>query len=162
MNPVINLEQEQEFIRLSIQLSQQAMMKGNQPFGACIVKDGKVLLTAENEIHTSHDKTQHAERLLASRASQQFDEDTLAACTLYTSTEPCAMCAGAIYWAGIRRVVFSCSQEAFAAIAGKALDIPCREVLSYANHPMEVIGPVLESEALAVHQKFWATKAEPR
>jgi tRNA(Arg) A34 adenosine deaminase TadA len=85
------------FIRKTIAPAQQAVQKGNQPFGACLVKDGKNLLMAENTIHTNHDKTQHAEANLASAASQAFDLETLRQCRLYTSTEPCAMCAGAIY-----------------------------------------------------------------
>lgn len=145
------------FIRRSIELAEQAMAKGNQPFGACLVKDGEVILTAENTIHSNHDKTQHAEANLASRASQTFDPETLGQATLYTSTEPCAMCAGAIFWAGIGRVVYGCSQEAFAAYAGKAIDIPCRLVFSYSHRPIEVVGPVLEEEALRVHQQYWQT-----
>jgi tRNA(Arg) A34 adenosine deaminase TadA len=145
------------FIRKSIQLARQAVEKGNQPFGACLVKDGKIVLTAENTIHTNNDKTQHAEANLASQASQAFDPETLQQCTLYTSTEPCAMCSGAIYWAGIRQVVFGCSQERFADYAGKAIDIPCRMVFSYAHQPTEVIGPVLEEEAIVVHQDYWQT-----
>jgi tRNA(Arg) A34 adenosine deaminase TadA len=156
MNP------DHQFIRRSIDLSRQALEKGNQPFGACLVKDNQIVLEAENTIHTHHDKTQHAESNLASLASQTLDEATLAECTLYTSTEPCAMCAGAIYWVGISRVVFSCSQETFAKHAGLALDIPCRDVFAYANRAIEVVGPVLEEEALAVHRDFWATHSEPR
>jgi tRNA(Arg) A34 adenosine deaminase TadA len=153
---ILDTAMHEPFIRKTIQLAQEAVEKGNQPFGACLVKDGKILLTAENSIHTNHDKTQHAEANLASAASQTFDLETLRQCTLYTSTEPCAMCAGAIYWAGIGRVVFACSQEAFAEYAGKALDVPCRLVFSYGHRSTEVIGPVLEKEAIAVHQRYWS------
>ena len=146
----------ESFIRKSIDLAKQAVQKGNQPFGACLVRDGEILLTAENTIHSHHDKTQHAEANLASLASQTLDSETLRHCTLYTSTEPCAMCSGAIYWAGIRRVVFGCSQAVFAEYAGKAIDIPCRLVFSYGDQPTEVIGPVLEDEAVAVHRDYWA------
>ncbi|MGA7933147.1 MAG: nucleoside deaminase [Kovacikia sp.] len=145
------------FIRKSIELAQQAVNKGNQPFGACLVKDGEILLTAENTIHTHGDKTRHAEANLASQASQTFGPEILQSCTLYTSTEPCAMCSGAIYWAGIRRVVFGCSQERFAEYAGEAIDIPCRMVFSYAQPATEVIGPILEEEAITVHQSYWKT-----
>jgi tRNA(Arg) A34 adenosine deaminase TadA len=145
------------FIRKSIELARQAVGKGNQPFGACLVKDGEILLVAENSIHTDNDKTRHAEANLASLASKRFDMETLHQCTLYTSTEPCAMCSGAIYWAGIGRVVFGCAQETFAEYAGKAIDIPCRLVFSYGNRPTEVVGPVLEEEAIVVHQEYWSS-----
>jgi tRNA(Arg) A34 adenosine deaminase TadA len=146
---------DEPFIRKTIELAQQATQRGNQPFGACLVKEGQILLTAENTIHTDHDLTRHAETNLASLASRTFDSETLSQTTLYTSTEPCAMCAGAIYWAGIGRVVYGCSQDAFAAIAGKALDVPCREVFAQGQRPVTVTGPVLESEALTVHQAYW-------
>lgn len=153
---------DEPFIRRSIELSRQSVQRGNQPFGACLVKDGEVLLEAENSIYTHHDLTRHAERMLSSLASQTFDKLLLTDCTLYTSTEPCAMCAGAIYWAGISRVVYSCSQEAFAELAGKALDIPCRDVFAYANRPIEVVGPVLEAEALTVHKDYWPLNQDVR
>ncbi len=143
------------FIREAIALAYSAVAKGNQPFGACLVKDGEVMLTAENTIHTDHDVTRHAEANLASRAAQRFDLATLRQAILYTSTEPCAMCAGAIYWAGIGTVVYACSQDRFADYAGKALDVPCREVFAQGDRPTEVIGPVLEAEALAIHQTYW-------
>jgi tRNA(Arg) A34 adenosine deaminase TadA len=143
------------FIRQAIALAQSAVTKGNQPFGACLVKDGEVLLSAENTIHTDHDPTRHAEANLASKAAQTFALATLRQALLYTSTEPCAMCAGAIYWAGIGTVVYACSQERFADYAGKALDVPCREVFAQGHRPTQVIGPVLEAEALAIHQTYW-------
>lgn len=153
---------DERFIRQSIELSRSAVANGNQPFGACLVADNQILLAVENSIYTGSDLTRHAERLLASQASQRFDRLTLSQATLYTSTEPCAMCAGAIFWAGISRVVYSCSQEAFAAIAGLALDIPCREVFAYSHRPIQVVGPLLESEALAVHQDYWPHRSDPR
>lgn len=143
------------FIRRCIELSQQAATKGNHPFGALLVKDGEVVLEAENTVHTGNDITHHAELNLVSQASQQFDVDTLNQCTLYTSTEPCAMCSGAIYWAYIQRVVFSCSGKKLAKIAGGNLMLPCHEVFERGQRPVEVIGPVLETESVKVHQSFW-------
>lgn len=145
----------EQFIRNSIELAQQARKKGNHPFGALLVKDGEVILTAENTVHTERDSTRHAELNLVSQASQTFDIQTLGESVLYTSTEPCAMCAGAIYWAGIRSVVFGCSNQALERLAGQGLSISCRDVFSRGAKKTEVFGPILEQDALAVHAGFW-------
>lgn len=143
------------FIRRSIELSQLAIAKGNHPFGSVLVMKSEILLEAENTVNTEFDVTGHAELNLVRNASQAVDASTLAKSTLYTSTEPCAMCAGAIYWAGIARVVYACSSESLARITGGNLLLPCREVFARGTRPVEVIGPILEEEALRVHQSFW-------
>ena len=145
----------EQFIRKSIELAQKAKEKGNEPFGACLVKDGEIILTAENTIHSDRDPTRHAETNLVIQASQMFDTKTIIDSILYASTEPCAMCAGAIYWAGIRTVVFGCSNQTLIEIAGPGLSISCRDVFAGGAQPTEVIGPILEDEATAVHKAFW-------
>jgi tRNA(Arg) A34 adenosine deaminase TadA len=102
----------------------------------------------------------HAERLLATQASKQFDSEVLAGSSLYSSAEPCAMCAGAIYWAGIGRVVFGLSERRLKAITGDhaenpTLDLPCRAVFAAGQRHVEVIGPLLEEEAAALHAGVW-------
>ncbi|KAA3663966.1 MAG: nucleoside deaminase [Chloroflexi bacterium] len=145
----------QIFIEQTIELANQAKVNGNHPFGALLVWDGEVVLTAVNTVNTQNDITHHAELNLISAASRQFSSDELAEMTLYTSTEPCAMCAGAIYWSGIRKVVYGCSANTLGRIAGDSLMIPCREVLVHGAEPTDVIGPLLESEAEKVHHGFW-------
>jgi tRNA(Arg) A34 adenosine deaminase TadA len=131
------------------------MQKGNHPFGALLVKDGKVLLMAENTVNSENDCTRHAELNLVSRASQELEPAILSRSILYTSTEPCAMCAGAIYWAGIRTVVYSCSAESIGNIAGGQFVIPCRDIFARAEDQVEVIGPILAEEGAEVHEGFW-------
>ncbi len=104
--------------------------------------------------------TAHAERMLATRASKAFPPDLLSACTLYTSAEPCAMCAGAIYWTGIGRVVFGLSESDLKRLTGAhaenpTLDLPCRSVFAAGQRVIEVVGPMLEEEAAALHRNFW-------
>ncbi|MGB0389737.1 MAG: nucleoside deaminase [Ardenticatenaceae bacterium] len=144
-----------KFIRESFALAKRAVQKGNHPFGALLVKDEQILLSAENSVNSEQDHTRHAELNLVSRASQQLDPAILAKSVLYTSTEPCAMCCGAIYWAGISKVVYGCSAEALGKIAGDDFLIPCREILGKGAREIEVIGPVLEQEGLNIHQSFW-------
>lgn len=143
------------FIRETIQLALSARDNGNGPFGSLLAKDGEVLLRAENTVNTDHDVTCHAETNLVRLAVRQYDRDFLSGCTLYTSTEPCAMCAGAIFWSGIGRIVFGCSEAKLGEFNGGALNIPCHEVLAHGVRPVEIIGPVLEDEAVAPHVGFW-------
>lgn len=150
-----------DHLRRAIALAQQARDHGNHPFGSLLVDaEGQVLLEAENTVSTEHDATGHAETNLVRRASQQYDRDFLATCTLYTSTEPCAMCSGAIYWANIRQVVFGQSEATLGNMTGNnpenpTLSLPCRQVFEKGRHAVTVMGPLLEEEANAPHVGFW-------
>jgi tRNA(Arg) A34 adenosine deaminase TadA len=155
-------DQDLGFLRQAIDLARAAREHGAHPFGALIVdQEGQVLVTARNNaVPPKGDPTQHAERLACSRISRQFTPAQLALCTLYTSTEPCAMCAGAIYWTGIGRVVYALSEESLYSLTGSdlenpALDLPCREVFARGQRPTAVSGPHLEEEAAQVHHGFW-------
>lgn len=150
-----------EFIRQSIELARTARGKGNHPFGAVLVGfENRILLEAENTVVTGKDITGHAELNLVRAASQEFSPEFLEKCTLYASTEPCPMCAGAIFWSGILRVVFGLAEEGLYEIIGEdtsgaILRLPCREVFRRGKREIEVIGPVLEKEAREVHLGFW-------
>jgi tRNA(Arg) A34 adenosine deaminase TadA len=148
-------EEHETFIRESIALSRAAVEKGNEPFGAVLVKDGQVILRAENTTRTKNNVTHHAETNLVQLALAEYPPEFLGDCTLYTSTEPCAMCSGAIYWSGVGKVVFACSEKGLQRYAGIGLDVPCRDIFSRGTRKVEVIGPVLEDEALQVHAEYW-------
>ncbi|MFK7805065.1 MAG: nucleoside deaminase [Anaerolineae bacterium] len=148
------------FIQAAIGLAQKARDHGNHPFGALLVDaEGNVLLEAENSVMTENDCTGHAELNLVRAASKKYTDQFLATCTLYTSTEPCPMCAGAIFWGNIRRVVFGLSEEGLYSLIDKAdeniLYLPCRDVFKHGQKPIEVVGPLLEDEAIKVHLGFW-------
>ncbi len=146
------------YIRACYRLAEQAVANGNHPFGALLVHDGKIILTAENTVETDRDVTAHAELNLIRAASQKFWPKMLSECTLYTSTEPCAMCSGAIYWQMVRRVVFGCSSARLTEIAGGGLPISCREIFIHGTEPTTVIGPVLEEEGIAIHEQYWKSQ----
>jgi tRNA(Arg) A34 adenosine deaminase TadA len=158
--PLPSLDHE-KFLRRSFVVAKRAQANGNHPFGAILVNAaGEVLLEAENGFLPDRDMTGHAERLLATQASKTFAPDVLSACTLYTSAEPCAMCAGAIYWAGIGRVVYGLSERRLKNITGghaenPTLDLPCRIVFAAGQRRVDVIGPLLEDEAAALHAGVW-------
>ncbi len=149
------------YLRRAIELAQRAREHGNHPFGALLVSQtGEVLLGAENTVVTESDVTGHAETNLVREASKRFSSDVLKAATLYTSTEPCAMCSGAVYWSGISRVVYALSEEGLLELTGNndenpTMHLPCREVFKSGQRPIEVIGPMLEAEAKRVHEGFW-------
>jgi len=145
----------EHFLRQAFAVAAQAREQGNHPFGAVLVHRGTVVLSAGNTVNTDGDCTRHAELNLVSAASTKFDRESLAGSTLYASTEPCAMCAGAIYWSGIGSVVFGCSAHVLARFADGSLIIPCRNVLQQGRRSVRVIGPLLEDEGAALHAGFW-------
>ena len=150
-----------EHLRLAISVAWQAREHGNHPFGAVLVDENyRVLLEAENTVITARDTTGHAETNLIRLATQQFLPEQLAHHTLYSSTEPCAMCAGAIYWSQIGRVIYALSEVDLYVLIGPSpenLNLPCRDVFAHSQREIQVIGPAhaLETEARAVHNDFW-------
>ena len=148
-------------LRVSFEAAMRAREKGNHPFGAVLVdENGVVVLEGENNVVTEMDITGHAETNLVREACKKFDQGFLAKCTLYASTEPCPMCAGAIYWSGIRKVVYGLSQDKFysgvlGGVEGDGFRLACEDVLSHGEHGVAVIGPLLEEEASKVHEGFW-------
>ncbi|MCJ7522871.1 MAG: nucleoside deaminase [Dehalococcoidia bacterium] len=136
-------------------VARQALQNGNEPFGALLTRKGQIVLTAENTVNTDGDLTRHAELNLVSRAVQSLPSDILSQCTLYASTEPCVMCAGAICWAGIPRVVYGCSTQALARLTGGVFAVPCREIFAGGRRVIDVIGPAAEEEGLQIHREFW-------
>ena len=152
---------DEQFLRRSFDVARRALTHGNHPFGAILVgQQQQVLIEVENGYMPSRDGTAHAERLLATQACTALSPDVLAKATLYSSAEPCAMCAGAIYWAGIGRVVYGLSEHRLRLVTGNhpenpTLDLPCREVFKSGQRATEVVGPLLEDEAAALHAGVW-------
>jgi tRNA(Arg) A34 adenosine deaminase TadA len=121
---------------------------------------GEVLAEAENSVVTGCDCTAHAELNLVRIVSGRYAAETLASSTLFTSTEPCAMCAGAIHWSGIGRVVYALSEIRLYQLTGddpaeRPMKLPCAEVFARCVPVVEVAGPALETEAEQVHLGFW-------
>ena len=107
----------------------------------------------------------HAEAMLARHAAQNWPADYLWQCTLVTTFEPCAMCAGTSYWAHIGRIVYGAEESALLALTGDhpenpTLSLPCREVFARGQKKIEVIGPVPEvaEEMIATHRGFWESR----
>jgi tRNA(Arg) A34 adenosine deaminase TadA len=155
------VESDVRHLTRAIELAALAREHGNHPFGSLLAdREENILLEAENTVVTTGDCTGHAELNLVREASARFAPEQLRALTLYTSTEPCAMCAGAIFWSGIGRVVFALSSQALGAIVPDetgawTLAMSCREVFERGGRAVDVTGPLLEEEGRAVHDGFW-------
>ena len=154
-------KRDEHFLRRSFEVARRSLTHGNHPFGAILVdQDDNVLIESENGYMPSQDGTAHAERLLASKACTTLSPEVRRTATLYSSAEPCAMCAGAVYWAGIGRLVYALSEHRLRDITGNhpenpTLNLPCREVLESGQRSTEVVGPLLEDEAAALHDGVW-------
>ncbi|MCA0939510.1 nucleoside deaminase [Yangia mangrovi] len=149
-------------LRETIRIARESRDAGNHPFGATLVgPDGAVLLRRGNNY--SDDKgVGHAELLVAQEASRLYAPEFLESCTLYTSVEPCCMCAGACYWAGIGTVVYGMTEKRLAVLTGDnpenlTLDLPCEEVFRAGQRKVETRGPYseIEEEVAEGHRGFW-------
>ncbi len=151
-----------EMLRETLVIAAESREKGNHPFGALLAgPDGEILLRCGNT-HSTDGGPGHAEANVARQAAQRFTAEFLSGCTLYSATEPCCMCSGATYWAGIGRVVFGISEERLAELTGDnpenlTLDMDCRTVFAAGRRQIEVSGPfaALEDGVVAVHKGFW-------
>jgi tRNA(Arg) A34 adenosine deaminase TadA len=152
-------QSDETWLRRAIALSVKSRADGHHPFAALVVgADGNLIAEATN----AHgiDCTCHAELNAVRLASSTYAAPQLAGATLYSSAEPCAMCAGGIYWSGIGRVVYGLSEARLLTLTGNhpenpTLSLPCREVFARGQRKVEVVGPVLEDEAAEAHAGFW-------
>lgn len=155
-------EQMLRHLRRANAVAQAAMEAGHHPFGALLVgPDGETLLLEQRNV----DSVNHAESVLAREAARSFAPGMLWDCTLYTTVEPCAMCAGTQYWAHIGRLVYGMSEQRLLQLTGNhaenpTLDLPCREVFARGQKVLRVWGPFaeVEEEIAALHRHFWHTR----
>ena len=145
----------------AIDLAREARLRGDHPFGSTIVTAGGATIDGLNSVRTANDPTGHAETNAVRAAAAVLSTEELAGATLYTSTEPCAMCAGAIYWSGIGRVVYALGEDELIRLVAAQEDIPtlmlpCREVFARGGRHVDVVGPVAIGTALDVHEGFWS------
>ncbi|MBT9386295.1 nucleoside deaminase [Pseudooceanicola sp. CBS1P-1] len=148
-------------LRRTYEIASEAAEGGQHPFAAILVDaGGTVLMEQSNAFMPDHDMTGHAERVLMTRAGKAFAPEVLAGATMYTSAEPCAMCAGAMYWVGVGRMVYGLSEARLKQMTGDhpenpTLDLPCHLVFEAGQRAVEIVGPLLEDEGAALHEAFW-------
>ena len=152
-------EQALRHLRHAQALADRAVAQGHHPFAALLVApDGETVLLEQGNV----DVVNHAEAVLAREAAQRFEPAHLWGCTLVTTVEPCAMCAGTQYWAHIGGLVYGLSEAALRDITGNhpenpTLDLPCREVFARGQKAVSIVGPVAAAadEIAAAHRRFW-------
>jgi tRNA(Arg) A34 adenosine deaminase TadA len=165
-NPDPSVAQQLAALRRANAVARRAMAEGRHPFGALLLAPDHQTVIAEQGNLGS---VEHAEAVLARSVAQREAATYLWGCTLVTTFEPCAMCAGTIYWAHIGRVVYGAGETALRALTGAhpenpTLDLPCRSVLAAGQKPVRVFGPcadhdaALADELLAPHRRFWAPR----
>jgi tRNA(Arg) A34 adenosine deaminase TadA len=158
--------EDEALLRRAFDVARRAREAGDHPFGSILADAQGHVLMEQGNGYTAEggDRTAHAERLLASRAARAYDLTFLRECTLYTSAEPCAMCSGAIYWAGIGRVVFGQTERGLKEQTGAheenpTLDLPCHIVFAAGQRATEIVGPLLAEEAAQLQADFWSHRA---
>jgi tRNA(Arg) A34 adenosine deaminase TadA len=151
-----------QHLRRANQVAIRSAQSGHHPFGAILVApDRETVLLEQGNV----DSVNHAEAVLIRAAWAQFTPDILWNCTLYSTVEPCVMCAGTQYWANIGRLVYGVSEKQLLALTrnhpeNPTLDLPCRSVFERGQKNIKVWGPFpdVETEIVAIHQDFWKTQ----
>lgn len=143
-------------MRLALQAARDAASRGEVPVGAIVAQDGEVLATATNERETTQDPTAHAELLAIRRAASALGSWRLTGCTLYTTLEPCPMCAGAAHAARISRLVYAASDPK----AGYARTLHNTPGDAHLNHTFPVMAGILQSEAAELLREFFKRRRQ--
>lgn len=148
----------------AISLARAARDRGDHPFGSIVVAADGTIVEGMNSVVTRTDPTGHAETNVVRAAAAALGFEALATATLYTSTEPCAMCSGAIYWSGIPRIVYALGEDQLRELVHAqegipTLDLPSREIFAHGGRPVTIDGPVDIPAAREVHAGFWDSPA---
>jgi tRNA(Arg) A34 adenosine deaminase TadA len=151
----------EQLLRRAFALAAEARSEGDHPFGALLVVNGEVIAEAKNRVNTDSDITAHAESMLVRNLEKEGRLHLLSEGVFYASCEPCPMCVGAMFWAGVRNTVYGLSAARLTQLATPAghepfgFTITAPELGASASPPMSFVGPCLEDEAAAPHQGFW-------
>ena len=151
-------KKDEQWMRKAIALANESIVKGGGPFGAVIVKEGKIIAAANNSVTLDNDPTAHAEVNCIRAACTQLHTFDLSGCTLYTSCEPCPMCLGAIYWAHLDRIYYGNNRNDAARI-GFDDDFIYRELELQREERSTPIIPLLREEALDSFRR-WKEKTD--
>ena len=138
-------------MQCAFELARTAVDRGDRPFGSVLVRDDEIVMEASNRVRTESDVRRHPELHLAYRAMREFDPDERAETVMYTSTEPCPMCAGGLRYAGLGRVVYSVSNDEMSGFSGHDEPVRSSEILDGVT---DVVGPICQAEGLAIHESF--------
>ena len=139
------------FMSEALRQAQKAYTAAEVPVGAVVVREGKIIARAHNQVELLKDATAHAEMLALTQAEEAVGDWRLNQCDVYVTKEPCAMCAGALVQTRIRRVIFGCTDPA-AGAAGSVMNLLQMPVF---NHRCEITSGVLQGQCAAILQDFF-------
>lgn len=145
---------DEKFIRVAIDLAREAKRNGADPFGALLVRDGVVVYKSCDRSVELSDPTSHAELSVIREYCRAHKVFSLEEYTLYCSTEPCAMCSGAVHWARVSRVVYSVTQEMLQERSGGRRKLKSERIIKSGQRQIEVVGPMLPEEGIAVFKGY--------
>ena len=157
METIIDLQSDAHFMGEALRLARKAYEAEEVPVGAVVVRAGKIIGRAFNQVEMLKDATAHAEMLALTQAEAAVGDWRLNDCDLYVTKEPCPMCAGALVHVRMRRVIFGCNDEGGGA-AGSAMNLL---QLPNLNHRCEITSSVLREECAALLQSFFRAKRPP-
>lgn len=158
-------ERDMEYLEQCAGLALLSRKEGNHPFAAMLVDEEGCVLLSQTNAFKEGGSSYHAETLLTLKAAAKWPPEKLAKCTLYTNFEPCVMCTGAVYWAGIGRIVYGASEKDLLALTGDNEENPtfslsCRDVIKAGQKEVAIAGPLgdcpLKESILAAHEGFWS------
>src|SRR5881398_4013889 len=152
---MIELLTDDDFMREALRQAKKAYNADEVPVGAVVVREGKIIGRAYNQVELLKDATAHAEMLAVTQAEAAVGDWRLTDCDLYVTKEPCAMCAGALVHTRVRRVIFGCADPA-AGAAGSVINLLQMRGL---NHRCDIASGVLQNECAAILQKFFSQTA---
>ena len=151
---------DKKWMERAIQLTEQAVANGNEPFGAVLVKDGEIVYKNENQIYTMHDPTFHSEAGLIRRFCAETGITDLSEYTLYSSCEPCFMCCGAMVWVKLGRLVYAASDIELCELLGVPGSECSKMVFESMGAKTQRSAGILKEEALEVLADFFRSHAK--
>src|SRR6201997_4667970 len=151
---MLELLPDEYFMREALRQAQKAYAAEEVPVGAIVVRGGKIIAKAHNQVELLKDATAHAEMLALTQAEAAVGDWRLTECDLYVTKEPCAMCAGALVHTRVRRVIFGCADPS-AGAAGSVMNLLQMPTL---NHQCEIASSVLQDKCAAILQNFFCKR----
>src|SRR6266496_3184372 len=155
---MIDLRGDEYFMREALRMASKGAQSGEVPIGAVVVREGKIIARAHNQVELLKDATAHAEMLALTQAEAAVGDWRLIDCDLYVTKEPCAMCAGALVHTRVRRVIFGCADPA-AGAAGSVINLLQMPTL---NHRCDIAAGVLQDECAGILQSFFRERRNSR
>lgn len=145
-----------EYMRAALEAARQSIQQGaGGPFGACIVRDGKILAVASNHVLKGHDPTAHAEVMAIRQACASLETHLLDGAEIYSTTEPCPMCFAAIHWARLKRVYFGTDIDDVAKLGFNEMSLSNVQMKEIGGSPVEVVPDFMREECVELLD-FWA------